>query len=511
MIRPRVADTRPKAPCGTRRKPAILFAGLLTMRAALSRVHLPSRRFRVALAAALLLTGLAVSCGRSVDERDAVHIAKFDAQVNPVSARFVDRVIDEAERTDAKAVVIEIDTPGGLVSSMEDIVQRIQSSKVPVIVWVAPAGAKAASAGTFITMSAHVAAMAPSTRIGAAHPINATGGDIEGDLGRKVENDAAAYARSIAEERGRNQDWAEDAVRDSVSASASEAVDLGVVDYVAQDLDGVLRQADGRTVKLGGAEITLSGLAEAPRATNNMTFVEQLLMILSDPNIAFLLLSLGGLGLLIELFNPGVLFPGVFGAISLILAFFVLGTLPVNWAGVALILLAFALFAAEFFVAGFGALGVGGILALLAGGLILTSSDQPEFRVSRWLVVATAVLCGVFLMTVVSAIIKTRRRPAAFGTLAMVGNKAIARSDLAPDGYVFVEGERWKAVAEEPDVPIARGEAVTITSVKGFTLWVKRRTLDVAVEPDPTPELPVPDAPDVPPVKRERWPPPIAE
>jgi len=480
------------------------------MRAVLSHIHLPSRRFRMALAAALLLSGVAVSCGRSIDEPDAVHVAKFDAQVNPVTARYIDRVIDEAERADAKAVVIEFDTPGGLVSSMEDIVQRIQSSKVPVIVWIAPSGAKAASAGTFITMSAHVAAMAPSTRIGAAHPVSATGGDIDGDLGRKVENDAAAYARSIAEERGRNQDWAEDAVRDSVSASASEAVELNIVDYIAQDLDSLLGQAEGRTVKLESQQVTITGLADAPRASNNMTFSEQLLLIISDPNIAYLLLSLGGLGLLIELFNPGVFFPGVFGTISLILAFFVLGTLPVNWAGVALILLAFALFAAEFIVAGFGALGVGGVISLIAGGLILTSSEQAEFRVSRWLVVGTALVCGAFLMMVITAIIRTRRMPAAMGTLAMVGNRAIARSDLAPDGFVFVEGERWKAVADEADSPIQRGEAVTITGVKGLTLSVKRRSAQAAEPEAPAEDVP-PSGSAPPETSQPRWPPPVLE
>jgi membrane-bound serine protease (ClpP class) len=460
------------------------------------------------LAAAMLLAGLAVSCGRLVDERGAVNIATFDAEVNPVSARYVDRVIDEAERTNAKAVVIELDTPGGLVSSMEDIVQRIQSAKVPVIVWVAPSGAKAASAGTFITMSAHVAAMAPSTRIGAAHPVDSTGGDIEGDLGQKVENDAAAYARSIAEERGRNQDWAENAVRDSVSASATEAVDLNVVDYVARDIDELLGQAEGRTVKVQGQQVTLAGLADAPRASNNMTLVERLLMILSDPNIAYLLLSLGGLGLLIELFNPGVFFPGVFGTISLILAFFVLGTLPVNWAGVALILLAFVLFGAEIVVSGFGALGAGGIIALIAGGLLLTSSEQAEFRVSRWLVVGMAVVLGVFLMSFVGAILRSRRRPAALGSLAMVGNKAIARSDLDPTGFVFVEGERWKAIADEADAPIMRGEAVTITAVKGLTLSVKRRTGVEPVEPVPAPEAVPGEAPEA---THERWPPAVME
>jgi membrane-bound serine protease (ClpP class) len=430
---------------------------------------------RLSFAAALAVAGIGVACTRSVDERDAVHVATFDQQVNPVTARYVDRVIDEAERTNAKAVVIELDTPGGLVTSMEDIVQRIQSSRVPVIVWVGPAGAKAASAGTFITMSAHVAAMAPSTRIGAAHPVSATGGDIDGDLGDKIENDAAAFARSIATERGRNVEWAEDAVRDSVSATAEEAVELDVVDYVARDLDDVLRQAEGRTVSLQGSTAVLSGVADAPRASNDLTFFERVLLILSDPNIAFLLLSIGGLGLVLELFNPGTFIAGTVGIIALILGLFALGTLPVNWAGVALIMLAFALFAGEFFTAGFGVLGIGGVIALAAGGLILTSSSDPEFQVNRWLVFGTAAVCGGLLVSLIAAIIKTRRMSAPFGTLAMVGNTAVVRSDLEPEGVVFVEGARWKAIADDADAPIARGEAVTITGVKGLTLYVARK------------------------------------
>ena len=436
------------------------------------RLRLPPRRFRLASAGALLLAGLLISCGRTIDERDAVHLVTVDdQQVNPVLSRYIDRGIDEAERTDARAVVIQLDTPGGLVSSMEDIVQRIQSSRVPVIVYVAPSGGKAASAGTFITMSGHVAAMAPGTRIGAAHPVAAGGADIEGTLGKKIENDAAAYARSIAEERGRNVEWAEDAVRESVSASATEAVDLDVVDYVATSIDDLLEQAEGRTVKVEQQEVTLTGLTEAARVSNDMTFVERLLMVLSDPNIAFLLLSLGGLGLLIELFNPGVFFPGVFGLISLILAFFVLGTLPVNWAGVALILLAFVLFAAEIFVTGFGALGIGGVISLIAGGLILTSSSDPEFQVSRWLVIGMGIACAVFFFTVVTAIIKARKLPAHMGTQEMVGMAAVARSYLDPDGFVWVKGERWKAVAE--DAPVQEGETVTITGAQGLTLIVR--------------------------------------
>jgi membrane-bound serine protease (ClpP class) len=433
---------------------------------------MPDRRLRLSLATIMLLAGTLFACAPSIDEREAVHILTADAQVNPVLSRYIDRGIDEAERTDAVAVVIELDTPGGLVTSMEDIVQRIQSSEVPVIVYVSPGGGKAASAGTFITMSAHVAAMAPGTRIGAAHPIAADGSDIEGNLGEKVENDAAAYARSIAEDRDRNADWAEDAVRDSVSASADEAVELDVVDYVAQDMDELLQLAEGRTVKLQGSDHTIAGVADAARVNNDMTFFERVLMVLSDPNIAFLLLTLGGLGLVIELFAPGIGVPGVFGVISLILAFFVLGTLPVNWAGVALILFAFALFAAEAYAPGFGVFGVGGAIALIVGGLILTTSDQPEFQVSRWLVLGTGLVLVVFVVTTATAIIRMRRGGGPVGAAALVGQTATVRSYLNPDGFIFVRGERWKAVAE--DAPIHEGERVEVTGVKGLTLSVRR-------------------------------------
>ncbi len=440
--------------------------------------RMPSKHVRLAGIALLLVAGMAMACASSIDEREAVHVLETDATVNPVLARYIDRGIDEAERTDARAVVIELDTPGGLVTSMEDIVQRIQSSEVPVIVYVSPSGGKAASAGTFITMSAHVAAMAPGTRIGAAHPISATGDDIDGTLGEKVENDAAAFARSIAEERGRNAEWAEDAVRDSVSASTSEAVELDIIDFAARDVDDLLAQSEGLTVSVQGRDVTLSGLTDAPRVENNMTLIERVLLVLSDPNIAFILLSIGGLGLVIELLNPGLFVPGVAGSICLILAFFVLGTLPVNWAGVALIGLAFVLFAGEMFAPGFGALGLGGAVALIAGGLLLTTSDNPDFQVSRWLVFSFGIVTAVFFAMIIGAIAKTRNQPHAMGTEAMIGQGATARSALDPDGYVFLRGERWKARAEGG--PIAEGERVTITGAEGLTLTVRQ---------DPSPRM----------------------
>ncbi|MHB8376358.1 MAG: NfeD family protein [Dehalococcoidia bacterium] len=453
-----------------------------------TRTRRRSRRPRLLFAAALLTAVLAAACAQRTSTPGAVHILTANSEVNPVMQRYIDRGIGAAERSSAKAVVIRLDTPGGLSDSMDKIVQRIQSAKVPVIVYVAPSGARAASAGTFITLAAHIAAMAPATNIGAAHPVSASGGDIGGTLGTKVENDAAAKARAIAEAHGRNADWAEAAVRQSVSAPVSEAVQKHIVDYEAININDLLTKADGRTVTVNNHPVTLSGLASAPRVTDNMTLIERMLLVLSDPNIAFLLLTLGGLGLLIELIHPGIFFPGVFGAIALILAFFVLGTLPVNWAGVALIGLAFALFAAEVYVGGFGALGVGGAVSLVAGGLILTSSSNPEFQVSRSLVVGMGVAVAAFFLMVVTTLLRARRMPATLGVQAMIGRRAIARSDLAPQGFVFLEGERWKAVAE--DGPIRRGEAVVVTAVRGLTLTVRRRPAG-----PPPPSSPMPTAP----------------
>lgn len=436
------------------------------------RVRQRLRSKRLIVVAALLLAGALMACAPRTDERGAIHVLTADAEVNPVLARYIDRGIDEAERTDARAVVIKLDTPGGLSTSMEDIVQRIQSSKVPVIVYVSPSGGKAASAGTFITMSAHVAAMAPGTRIGAAHPIDSTGGDIKGTLGEKVENDSAAFARSIAEERGRNADWAERAVRDSVSASNSEAVEMRIVDYEARDVDDLLRRAEGRTVNVRGADVTLGQLARAERVNNSMTIFERMLLVLSDPNIAFLLLSLGGLGLLIELLAPGIGLPGIAGSIALVLAFFALGTLPVNWAGVALIGLAFVLFAAEAQAPGIGVFGAGGAAALVFGGLILTTSDQPDYQVSRWLLIGTATVFALMIISIAAATVRIRRAPSSTGPAALVGEKATARSYLNPEGFIFVRGERWKAIAE--DAPVREGEQVRVTAFRGLTLTVHR-------------------------------------
>lgn len=429
---------------------------------------------RVAIAAALATLGAASlvlsACGRSF-ERGAVHLLTVDGTVDPVLERYIDRGLDDAAADDARAVVIVLDTPGGLLESMRGIVKRINASEVPVIVWVAPSGARAGSAGTFITMAAHVAAMAPGTNIGAAHPVGAGGEDIEDTLGEKITNDAAALIRSLAEQRGRNADWAERAVRESASISAQEAVDLHVVDFIAADIDDLLRQANGRTVKLQSGAATLD-VEGAPVVKNDMTYWERFLSLIASPDLAFLFLSLGGILLLIGLLQPGTFVPETLGFLMLVLGFFAVSVLPYNWVGIILLLTAGALFVGEAFTPGFGFLGLAGIVCLILGGLFLTDTANPDFQVSRWLVYGFGTVAGGFLLLLMNAIIRTRRMPAYVGGQAMVGSVAVARSDLNPQGIVFLKGERWRAVAE--DGPIHEGERVTVTDVRGLTLTVRR-------------------------------------
>ena len=436
-----------------------------------------NRRRRVALGIILLSLGaIAAACGGGTRDSGQVHVLKWDGIVNPVMERYIDRGIGTAERSDAAAVVIQLDTPGGLDSSMRDIIQRIESSTVPVIVYVSPAGSRAASAGTFITMAGHVAAMAPSTTIGAASPVNSDGSDIEGALGRKVTNDAVAYIRGIAEQRGRNADWAEDAVRDAVAVNQNEAVELNVVDFVATSVNDLLTQSDGRQVQVLDAEgetVTATmQVAGAPVTENSPNIFEQLLYIIADPNIAFLLLSLGGLAIVAEIFSTNGV-TGIFGAIAIVLAFFALGALPTNWAGVALILFGLTLITAEVFVAGFGVLGIGGIIAIAFGGLILTGSSETGFQVSRWLVIAFSATAGLLVIGLGGLIVKARKMPVHSGRASLVGAKGSTRSRLQPRGAVLVEGERWDAIAEDQDT-IENDTPIIVTRSEGFVLYVKR-------------------------------------
>ncbi|HLF70925.1 MAG TPA: nodulation protein NfeD, partial [Dehalococcoidia bacterium] len=382
-------------------------------------------RPRIIIGMAMVIAGAVLAaCGGSTKPADRVHVLTWDGEVNPVMARYIDRGIDTAERSNARAVVIKLDTPGGMDSSMRDIIQRIEASKVPVIVYVSPSGGRAASAGTFITMAAHVAAMAPNTTIGAATPINANGEDIEGALGRKVTNDAVAYIRGIAELRGRNPDWAESAVREAVAVHQDDAVKLNVVDFIASGMDELLAKSDGRRVEVataaGGTDTVTLRTAGAQTASNGPNVFEQLLNLIADPNIAFMLLSIGGLAIVVELFHPTFAL-GIVGVICLVLAWFSLDVLPTNWAGVALILFGFVLLGAEIFVAGFGALGIGGMVSLILGGIILTSGSETDLRVSRWLIFGTAAVVGAFLLGFVGMIVRIRRMPPQHGPERLVG------------------------------------------------------------------------------------------
>ena len=434
-----------------------------------------ARRTRAWLAVLATVAGLLLlACGDDAP-RGAVHVSTLDAGIGPVTANFIDRALDRAEQSGATAWILQLDTPGGLVSATDTIVQRIEAATVPVVVYVGPAGARAASAGTFITLAAHVAAMAPSTQIGAAHPVGAGGSDIEGTIGEKITNDAAADIRGIAQLRGRNVEWAERAVRESVSATAQEALDLGVIDLVATDLDDLIAQIDGRRVELtpSGPTLTIES-AGAMVVHTQPTFFENVLDFIANPNIAFLLLSLGGLALLIELFSPGLMGPGIFGVIMLILAFFSLDNLDVDAAGLILIALAFALFVAEIFVAGFGVLGIGGIIALFFGGLLLIGDSPNSEEVSLWVLLSVVAAVGAILTALWLAILHSRRkrRPPEPLEQRIIGREGITREPLRPLGTAVIASEVWTARGLH-DQPIPAHTHVRVVAIDGYCAIVE--------------------------------------
>jgi membrane-bound serine protease (ClpP class) len=390
-----------------------------------------------------------------------------DGVISPVTLRLVETAIARAKASGAQALVIQLDTPGGLERSMRAICQRLLSAEIPVIVWVGPTGARAASAGVFITMAAHVAAMAPATNIGAAHPV-AVGGGVDKESLRKVENDAAAFIRTVALERGRNADWAEKAVRQSVSITERDAVRLKVVDLVADSIPDLMTKLDGRTVKTARGAVTLA-TRDAVVKPIEVGFRDRVLAVITDPNVAYVLMMLGTLGLIFELSNPGAILPGVIGGISLILAFFAFQSLPINFAGLLLILFAIILFIAEVKVTSHGVLAIGGIVSMALGSLMLYDAPEVGFRVSwRVLVPTVALTAGLFLFALTLGVRAFRRRPL-LGTSGLVGEIGVARGPLEPDGQVSVHGELWRAVA---DRPIADGTPVTIVDVQGLTLRV---------------------------------------
>lgn len=402
--------------------------------------------------------------------QERIRLVGINDPITPVTAHFLHRHLEEAARLGDRLVLIEMDTPGGLDTAMREIVKDVLASPVPVVVYVAPSGARAASAGAIIALAADVCAMAPGTNIGAAHPVSLGEKSSDKSMEAKIVNDAEAYAEGIAHKRGRDETLARWMVRESLSLSADKALSGKVVDLIAKDRSDLLRQLEGRQISRDGREVVLR-LSGAEVVTAGMGRVERILNAISNPNAAYVLMMLGMMGLFFELSNPGVILPGVIGGISLILAFFAFQALPVNYAGVLLILLGLILLIAEIKIVSHGMLTLGGVIAMVLGSLMLFESSEPYLRVS-WSVILVTVLAvsGFFVVVVTKAIAAHRRLPTT-GREGLIGEEGRAESGIAPEGKVFIRGEYWDARSDEP---ISAGSRVTVEAVEGMRLKVRK-------------------------------------
>jgi membrane-bound serine protease (ClpP class) len=395
-----------------------------------------------------------------------IYIVKVADAISPGTAEFIKNSIDKAEAEEGACIIIELDTPGGLAESMRLIIQDILGSKVPVVVYVSPRGARAASAGVMITMAADIAAMAPSTNIGAAHPVGAGGKEISGTMSEKVINDMVAHAKSVAEERGRNTEWVEQAIRESVSVTETEALKENIIDLIAKDTDDLIRQLNGRKIKGKG----VLKLDKAEKVFLKPSLRTKILKTISNPNIAYILLMIGFAGLYFELSHPGAIFPGVIGGIALILAFFALQTLPVNYAGILLIILAIVFFIMEMKIASYGLLSVAGIVSLLLGSLMMFKDTGPDMRLSLKVLLPTIILISGFFVFVAGLVFRAQMAKPRTGTKGLVGEIGMVKKALTPEGKVFVHGELWNAKAEKA---IDEGAKVRVVNVVNLMLEVE--------------------------------------
>lgn len=402
-----------------------------------------------------------------------IRVITVDATINPATADYIHQSIARAAADSAVCLIIRLNTPGGLLKSTRVIVSDLLTARIPVIVYVAPAGAQSASAGAFITLAAHVAAMAPGTNIGAAHPVGMQGAEKDSIMNEKATNDAAAFIKTISEKRRRNVRWAEDAVRRSVSITETEALRDSVIDLIAPSIADLAQQLHGRVITFDEGPRTLETRG-APIQEEEMDWKFRILDLLSDPNIAYIFLLLGMYGLIFELYNPGSILPGVVGVISIILAFYSLHTLPVNYAGLALIIVGIILFLLEIKITSYGLLSVGGIVSLFIGSLMLIDSPSSlEFVAISWGVIIPAVLCtAAFFLFAVGMGLRAQMRKPTTGVEGLVGETGTAITDLAPEGQVRVHGELWKAAAESGK--IRRKEAIQVVSVQNLTLVVRK-------------------------------------
>jgi membrane-bound serine protease (ClpP class) len=424
---------------------------------------------KVKLASLITLLFLVSPC-RLFSESRQVQVITIDGVINPVVAEFIIKAIKSSVSENAECLIIQMDTPGGLDLSMRSIIKEMMNADIPVVVYVSPSGSRAASAGAIITLAAHLAAMAPGTNIGAAHPVALGGGKMEDEMAAKVENDAAAYVESIATKRNRNKEWAIKAVRESVSITEKEALKIKVIDLIASDLTDLLTQIDGHKVSTALGDKTLF-TKNAATTRIEMGLREKILDTLSNPNIAYILMMAGLLGLYFELSNPGAIFPGIVGGISLILAFFAFQTLPVNYAGILLILLAVILFILEIKVTSFGMLSVGGIIALFLGSLMLFDSPAPFLRVSLDTIIPVVAVTSGLLILAISLAIKAQRRKPTTGKEGLLGEIGVAKSTIDPQGKVFIHGEYWDATSDEP---IPEGTRVKAIEVNNIVIKVKK-------------------------------------
>jgi len=433
------------------------------------------RRGSRALFLACLVLGLVAGPAGSQPDRE-VDLVEVRGVIDPPTADYLRAQIGSAEERDVHALIIQLDTPGGLDSSMRDIIRDVAASSVPVVVWVAPRGARAASAGTFIAMAAHLVFMAEATEIGAASPVN-LGGGSDSTLDKKVTNDAAAFIEELARTRGRNAEWARSAVTEAAAIGATEAEEIGVIDGKASSLRSVLEALDGRAVPLADREVELDTWDPAQPGPNvdvnfkDMGPLQQLLHIVTDPEIAFLLVLIGFFGLIFELYNPGIGLAGILGGIALILAFYSLSVLPTNWAGVLLIALAVIFFLVDLHVAGLGVFTVGGIVSLVVGGLILFSGAPDALRLSPWGIGLGVAISLLFFISVMTAALRVRLRRPITGEEAIIGTVGEAKTDIAPEGTVLTKGTLWRARTMETG--IAAGSKVKIMASEGLVLLVE--------------------------------------
>ncbi len=427
---------------------------------------------KIRIASAILILVLFSFNGFIFAEDHLVEVIKLEGTISPATVDYLKKVFNSMKERNTKCVIIQLDTPGGLDSSMRDIIKLIMNSEIPVVVYVSPRGARAASAGVFIALAAHILAMAPGTNIGAAHPV-AFMGAMDKTMEEKVVNDAASYIKSIAEKRGRNAKWAEESVRESASVTAREALNLKIIDVIAENIDELLEQLDGKEIEFPEGSVILHTKG-AKIHFDQMGFKDRFLQKLADPNLAYILLMIGIWGIILEFSHPGVLLPGIAGAICLILSFFALQIIPFNLAGLLLIALAVILFILEVEITSYGALTIGGIIALTLGSLMLVDPGAIYITISWPYIISGVAVTSALFVFIISYTIKAQIKKPVTGIEAMIGEIGVARRDLHPTGKILIHGEIWNAFVKSPEEVIKKGDKVEVVDIRGMELQVKK-------------------------------------